>query len=56
MDKKLLLILTATATIWLAACGGEPIEPRLQYYVEAQEALAADDFARAQDIIVKLDI
>ena len=53
MDKATVL-LSVLSTLVLPACSEEPIELRLQYYVEAQEALAAEDFARAQQAMKQL--
>ena len=38
----------------LAACGGEKPSPALLHYLAAQEALAADDYARAQKALREL--
>ena len=54
MNKNLFLVLIASSAIGLTACGDESLEPRLQYYVEAQEALAADDFPRVQQAMGQL--
>ena len=53
MDKVAVL-LSVLSTVVLPACSEETIEPRLQYYVEAQEALAADDFTQAQQAMRQL--
>ena len=39
----------------LVACGSsEPVPPALGHYLSAQEALAADDFARAREALQNL--
>ncbi|MDP6702725.1 MAG: hypothetical protein QGH25_23935, partial [Candidatus Latescibacteria bacterium] len=52
MDK--IVVLAIGMMLLISACGDPPLEPRLEYYVAAQEALAADEFVRAQQALGQL--
>ena len=51
---RLYISLLSLVALTLIACGSAEVSPTLSYYVAAQEALAADDYARAHQALQQL--